>query len=340
MQKLILFFSLFSLLLLNACAAQPNLRSSEAEAEKNQRERQKDIATILETAGQYICNPAWLESPEWKQFVTEIQSEEMLALPSLEFASAFNQKRKKLPFTHFYLKSAIANKKSADQSSLPHFELKPVDEKTALLTIRSFVADAPGMIKIVKQIQAGGYEKLVIDLRGNTGGTLDAAVVLGRFLTQKPIDAGVYLTRKWFMNHEGYPNAEDIQNMPFLQDMTYEGIMKAYAENEAIRMVLPPHSNPTFQGKVAVLTDNITGSTCEPLVDRLKKIGRATIVGRKTAGGMLSGKYFKISDELKLFLPIADYMTAEGTRIDKVGVDPDVDVNSEQALEYALTNVL
>ncbi len=339
MQKLILFVLIAFVGFSSSSWAQLSLNKA-AEESTYRIVKEKEIQHIIDVSEKNICNLNWLESQEWADFKAELQSEEMKHLPLNEFKAAFNQKRKALPFTHFYLRSSNPKPSGASQKEAePAFELKTLNAKTALLTIRSFIADAPGMIKIVQQIQAGGYENLVIDLRENTGGTLDAAVVLGRFITNEAIDAGVYLTRKWFLNHESYPTKDEIQNMPFLKDMTYDGTMKAYAENEAFRMVLPPHNNPTFKGKIAVLTSNITGSTCEPFVDLLKKKNLATIVGGKTGGGMLSGAYFKINSDLKLFLPIADYLTDEGTRIDKVGIEPNVSVHPDQALDYVLENV-
>jgi hypothetical protein len=302
--------------------------------------KEDDVQHIFSVIQENICNPAWLETPEWQQFATELQSEALLSLPLDEFQRRFNQLTHDLPFTHLRLHlTGSARPKATPRETPPDFELKALNEQTALLTVREFVADAPGMMKIVQEIQAGGYDNLVIDLRDNPGGTLDAAVVLGRFLTNEPIDAGVYLTRKWFLNHADYPTAAEIQQFPYLQDMTYGGIMKAFAENEAIRMVLPPHDQPTFGGKIAVLTSDGTGSTCEPFVDLMKRKQIATVVGRRTYGGMLSGGFFAVNDDLKLFLPIADFLNEEGVRIDRVGVAPDVDVPAEEALEYVLEHL-
>lgn len=339
MQKLILLFAVIFLGLSISCSAQPALQTSEGITSEELAKRQKEVQTIIHIAENYICNPFWIETEAWKNFKATIQSEEMMQLPLREFARAFNIEKKKLPFTHINLVTTTKDNTRTSAKKKDHFELNEMNEQTALLTIRSFEADAPGMIRLVQKIQAGGYSNLIIDLRGNTGGTLDAAVVLGRYLTNQSIDAGVYLSRKWFLDHGDYPTKEEIQAMPYLQDMSFDGFGKMLDENGAFRMVLPPHSNPTFQGKVYVLTDGITGSTCEPLVDRLKKSGAATIVGEKTAGGMLSARYFKISDDLKMFLPVADYITAEGTRIDKVGVEPNVKVHPEKALEYVLKNM-
>lgn len=299
-----------------------------------------EIERIIQTVETNICNPSWLESPEWQTFTDILRSDDFTQLPLDAFKRQFNEQTEALPFTHLYLKLKNGNApKSSDAATQPAFELAALNDQIALLTIRAFVADGPGMLKLVQQIQAEGYQNLIIDLQENTGGTLDAPVMLGRFLTNAPIDAGVYLTRQWFEQHDRYPSKEEIDQFPFLKDMTYPGIMKAYAEWPAFRMVLPGHSDPIFTGQVAVLTSSLTASACEPLVDLLQKRGIATLVGRKTAGAMLSGADFPISEALNLFLPISDYLTADGTRIDKVGVEPDVDIPSEQALQYVLDHL-
>lgn len=334
---------LFSLVLASVsflyCAAQPSPAAVTEEAPIRQVQLD-DVQRITSVIEENICNPNWLETPEWQQFATELASEAMLAMPLDEFQRRFNQLTHDLPFTHLRLHlTGSARPKSTPRETLPAFELEALNDQTALLTVREFVADAPGMMKIVQEIQTGGFDNLVIDLRNNGGGTLDAAVVLGRFLTNESIDAGVYLTRQWFLNHVDYPTAAEIQQFPFLQDMTYQGIMRAYAENEAIRMVLPPHDNPTFGGQIAVLINDGTGSTCEPFVDLMKRKQIATVVGRRTYGGMLSGGFFAVNDDFKLFLPIADFLNEEGVRIDRVGVAPDVDVPAEEALDYVLEHL-
>ena len=65
-----------------------------------------------------------------------------------------------------------------------------------------------------------------------------------------------------------------------------------------------------------------------------KKI--ATIVGKNTAGAMLSGAFFNLDTKYKLFLPIADFYTFDGIRLDKLGVKPDIETLSEEALNKAL----
>ncbi len=339
MQKLILFIVLFMTYSASSCSAQKSLGENPADQNKHSIDRQKDIQTILHITENYICNPLWLNTPEWKTFTDELQSSEMQRLNFEEFVQTFNRMKNDLPFSHFYLTPTKRNSTKNENKPAP-FELSELNNQTVLLTIRSFVSDAPAMIEIVKQIAAGKYPNLIIDLRNNTGGTLDAAVVLGRFLTNEAIDAGAYLSRKWFLENGRYPLKEEIENFPVLQDMSFDGFGKMLNQHGIFRMILPSHSNPVYQGKVFVLTNGITGSTCEPLVDRLKRTKRAVIVGEKTAGGMLSGRYFTINSDLKMFLPVADYITAEGTRIDKIGIHPNIEVRSANALNYVLKELL
>ena len=131
---------------------------------------------------------------------------------------------------------------------------------------------------------------------------------------------------------------EDMANFPFLEDFTYAGITKMY-QKEAFRMVLPGHNNPTYKGNVYILSDNISASACEPLLDIMKETGLATVVGARSNGAMLSAYWFDVNEDFRVQIPIADYQTARGARLDKIGVMPDVRVDSEKALEHVL-NVL
>ncbi len=284
-----------------------------------------------------IANPAWLETDAFKAFKKELYSEKVLKMSDGDFLAHFRTKRHTLGFSHFDLHSGAFSKKIEEESTgKPSMSWKPLTDEIAYLNVRTFVTDGAPMAKILSEIGADRYKHLIIDLRHNGGGSLDAPVILGRFLTRQPIDAGVYLTRKWFLKHGRSATPEDIAAMPFLQDFTFAGITKMYQDHDGFRMVLPPHDQPVFQGKVYVLVNDGTASACEPLIDLLKKMDIATLVGTTSAGNMLSGQWFKIDDNYKAFIPISDYQTADGDRLDQIGVKPDHEVPSEKALDYVL----
>ncbi len=304
-------------------------------------EKRDLVNTIIDLAETHICNPAFLKTDAWDTFTNYIQSKEVLSLEDAQFTKVFNKATRDLTFTHFYIKYSDkekrrkAKKRAKEKGTQKAFELSEIDSGTGLLTIRKFIPNASLMKTLVAEVSQKEYENLIIDLRGNRGGTLDAAVVLGQFITPNMIDAGSYLSRSWFEQHDDYPTEQEINSFPFLTDMSYAGFKEA-AKNPAFRMVIPPHENPTFKGKVYVLTDKYTASTCEPFVYLLKEQGVAQIVGEHTSGAMLSGAGFKLAKNMSLFIPVQDYITADGSRLDKIGVAPTVKTTSEEALSTVL----
>lgn len=291
------------------------------------------VFTTLET---YIANPHWLAGKEYRKFKKLMLSKRKLRLPMTEYQRLFNKEKQKLPFTHLDLISKTPQAPETKTVRKSHFSWKEVKDGTVYLDIDQFSDDAAGMFQIVQQIKQKPHQNLIIDLRGNGGGTLDAAVVLARYLTNNSIDAGIYLTRKWYLQNKELPTAAQIASIPYLTDMTFKGIQKMFEKEAAFRMVLPPHKDAIFKGEIYLLIDKNTGSACEPFVYELKKLPNATVVGERTAGAMLSGTRFPINEQYMLFLPISDFVTADGYRIDKAGVAPDVETKSSEALEHVL----
>lgn len=297
----------------------------------------KKVFAIMDTSA---ANPAWLESKEYRKFKRTLLSRKALRLSGADYLALFKSGRHDLPFTHFDLFLENDGGTAVEPGQRPaKIQLDTVDARTVVLDINTFIMSAAPMLDMIGKIQAGGHTNLILDLRGNTGGSLDAAVVLGQYLTREPIDAGVYLTRKWYDQHEAAPTADEIKSIPLVQNLTYAGFMGSLQTNGAARMVIPGHDREIFTGKVYVLIDGATGSTCEPLVYLLREKGIATVVGESTFGGMLTGKSFPVKPGLEVFVPVADYYTAEGKRIDRVGVAPEVKVPASEALSWVLQDI-
>jgi carboxyl-terminal processing protease len=202
--------------------------------------------------------------------------------------------------------------------------------------VRTFSVDEAEMRAALEQIEAGGYRHLIIDLRENPGGSFPAVVALGRYLTREAIDTGVYLTRRWFVRRPNYPRPDELPSIAALEELDLDAFRQRLQEQGAVRLVLPAHDGPVFDGDVYVLTSRETASAAEPFVDLVRRRGGVTVIGETTAGAMLSGERFPVGDGWLLFAPVADYMTADGRRIDRVGVEPDIAVAADQALGMAL----
>lgn len=138
------------------------------------------------------------------------------------------------------------------------------------------VADA------IKKLQKQGMKKLIIDLQGNGGGYLNAAVDI----------ASLFLNRGdkvVSMRGRAVPN----------RDYVVE------------------RSKPLFTGEVVVLVDQLSASASEILSGALQDNDRATIVGRRTFGKGLVQRPFPFPDGSMIRLTIARYYTPVGRCIQK-----------------------
>lgn len=103
-----------------------------------------------------------------------------------------------------------------------------------------------------------------------------------------------------------------------------------------------------FTGPVAVVVSGSSRSAAELVPGTLQEAGRATVVGRRTAGAVLISVESRLPDGGRLNLSIQDVSLANGVRLEHVGVTPDVEALStladrragkDPALEAALRAV-
>ena len=90
-----------------------------------------------------------------------------------------------------------------------------------------------------------------------------------------------------------------------------------------------------------VLVSGTTFSGGEALAYDLRALGRVTVVGEVTRGGAHPSSVLSLGDNVELRLPIARTVNPiTGTDWEGVGVQPDVAVPAEQALETAHAAIL
>lgn len=133
-------------------------------------------------------------------------------------------------------------------------------------------------------------EGLIIDLRGNPGGI--GAMAMGM--------AG------WLVS----------------QESQFLGTMKT--RTTELKFVVSPRAT-TFRGPVVVLVDGLTGSTAEIFSGGLKDLGRATIIGSRTAGAALPAQLKKLPNGDGLIYAVANYVSEGGGVLEGEGVIPHIE---------------
>jgi len=138
-------------------------------------------------------------------------------------------------------------------------------------------------------------EGMIFDLRGNPGGVAGIAVGLAGQLSEK---SGMLGTMKM--------------------------------RSSEVKFTIFPQSNP-YTGPVVILLDGLSGSTSEVFSSGMQEMGRAFIVGERSAGACLPSVFQKLPTGALFQFAIADFKTPKGVLIEGRGVIPNLELQWDRA---------
>ncbi len=152
------------------------------------------------------------------------------------------------------------------------------------------------VLDALEALNTTDFLALILDLRGNPGGSLEAA----RDVASQFIPDGLFM---YAIDKEG--NREDW----FID------------KGEAFKENLP----------IAVVVSEFTASAAEALAGALQDRKQATIIGVETFGKGSASAYQELSDGSALYLPVAKWFTPNGNQFQGRGITPDilVDITAE-----------
>lgn len=165
-----------------------------------------------------------------------------------------------------------------------------------IMTINRFDQETVSLVrKTVSDLKSRGLKKIVVDMRGNGGGYLDAA----------PGVAGLWLHDRLVVSVKA----------------TNGGEQRLMSEGDSL-----------LQGvKTAVVVNGGSASATEIVTAALKHYKAATIVGEKTYGKGSVQELIPLSGDSLLKVTIKRWYTPSGDNINKKGIKPDVSVGLKQA---------
>ena len=196
------------------------------------------------------------------------------------------------------------------------------------------VAMFPGMVgvEVANEISGaverlGGVDRLIIDLRGNTGGGVGALRVMS-ILTPGRIPVGFALDRRRAPSNL---ESEKRQFRRFSRIPSSKTALWALAlQFGPAMMTKKPVVLQTeglgpkpFHGKIALLVDRHTASAAEMIVAFARENNLATIVGEEIAGRLLSATSVKVGHGFRLALPTGAYYTWKGWVLEGSSIIPD-----------------
>ena len=179
-----------------------------------------------------------------------------------------------------------------------HVETEMLENDIGYISLLTFDEGCAEELKAkYEEIKAKGAKKIILDLRNNTGGIVDEALEIADYILPK--DSKVLITVDSDGNKETSVTKQD-------------AIM-----NE----------------ELVVLVNEYSASASEILVGALKDHERAKIVGKNTYGKGVIQSVFLLTDGSALKLTINEYFTPNETKINKVGIKPDYEIDQNPETE-------
>jgi C-terminal processing protease CtpA/Prc len=191
-------------------------------------------------------------------------------------------------------------------------ELDWVDSTTAVLNVPTFTDfyDKARVERLMRE--AAVAERLILDLRFNSGGKpWNVEHLLGFFLPD----------RAFIGSFVGRADAHRFaQKNP-------RGNLSSLAASVVGKMRVK-RTGPRYGGRVVVLVNEFSGSASEVAAQALREIGRVPVYGESTAGAVLVSDSRNLPGGFALVFPGLDYVSAGGKRLERHPVKPDVTVRT------------
>ena len=173
------------------------------------------------------------------------------------------------------------------------FESKLLENNIGYVRFNAFMPPVHNKFKdTIKSIQ--DTTALIIDIRGNHGGFFDVRKAVAETLVKDQV---------LFWRYQGRGKTRE-----------------AYLEPADI----------VYEGPVVVMVDHLSVSSAEEFSGGLKAIKRATIIGERTPGVVVTANFEKLPNGATFMYPKAWTITADETVLEGHGVLPDIEITLDR----------
>ena len=176
-------------------------------------------------------------------------------------------------------------------------EYEMLANKIGYILVSQFDEVTPGQFKqAIEQLEADGMQGLIIDLRDNPGGLLDAVVDMLDYVLPKGL---IVYTEDKYGNKQEYKGKD----------------------------------NHELELPIVVMINENSASASEIFAAAMQDYKKATLVGTTSFGKGIVQSIIPISDGTAIKLTVSRYFTPNGICIHGTGVKPDVEVDLAEELK-------
>ncbi len=201
-----------------------------------------------------------------------------------------------ITFARSGVKEPIIKSIVRENINIPTVETKLTPEGVFVISLYNFSATSPNLFRnSLREFIESGSDKLVLDLRGNPGGYLEAALDMA----------------SWFLPAGKVVVTEDFGGNRDPQIYKSKG-----------------YDIFTSKLKMAILIDGGSASASEILAGALKEYDKATLIGTNTFGKGSVQELVSITSDTSLKVTVAHWLTPKGNSISNGGLKPDIEVKS------------
>jgi carboxyl-terminal processing protease len=200
----------------------------------------------------------------------------------------------------------------------------------------------PGMLgidvarDISSAVSALATDRLVIDLRGNTGGGIGCLRLMSILCADKR-GVGYNLGRKEIEASTSKASLPIFDRIPASRWGILPLIARFGVRGRSVALFSEGLGAARHHGRVAILVNEHSASASEMVAAFASENRLAHLVGAKTPGKVVAASTFKVGHGYRLALPIGAYYTWRGTRLESRGVDPDR-IEAVNSAELAVGN--
>jgi C-terminal processing protease CtpA/Prc len=193
-------------------------------------------------------------------------------------------------------RAELKNKK-AKRKNEP-YKCAKLDQAVIACKLHTFVTDKDQIDKMMKEVAS--HQKLILDLRGNGGGYVETEEHLMGYLFPKDVKIADVITRK----------------------------------KTEVRMA-KSRGEKAFKGELVILVDSRSASASEMVARVIQIEKRGKVIGDVSSGAVMTSIYVPLFSQASAFadivissvgmsVTVADVVMSDGSRLEKIGVIPDV----------------